>query len=108
MTWSCAKNTVDGAAASLHDMTNTTTVVATSRAEFGTPSGAANQVGRVDALHTDHDLVLKLTNEFLHMAMVCFGDNGASCAVALFFRLCLFKYLGKEDLLLTYSAKNNT
>ena len=69
-------------------MTNTTTVVATSHAEFGTPRGAANQVRRVDALHTDHDLVLKLTNGFLHMAMVCFGDNGASCAVALFF--CLF------------------
>ena len=102
------KNTVNGAAALLHDMTNMTTVMATLRAEFGTPRWAANQVRRVDALHTDHDLVLKLTNEFLHMAMVCFGDNGASCAVALFFRLCLFKYLGKEDLLLTYSAKNNT
>ena len=106
--WSCARNTVNGAAASSHDVTTMTTFVATLRAEFGTPRGAVNQVGQVDALHTDHDLVLELTNKFLHMAMAYFGDNGASCAVTLFFCLCLFKYLGKKDILLTYSAKKNT
>ena len=45
--WSCAKNAVNCAAALSHGVTIMTTVMSTSRTEFGTLRGAVTQVGQV-------------------------------------------------------------